>query len=281
MVPYRLEEVKMFKRSILAAFVVCGLAASTQAQESATIVLRSGEKLSAQLIDMGASGFTVRVGGQERQIAANDVAVIDFTGGGNLTDADWAKVSGQAVWLRNGQSVDGQLYDIGGTSPLRITLKTSSGDREFSSAEIGRIVLARPSGAVATTGAANTAGVPEGQGVAVPANVQWTPTGLTVRSGEVLTFSTTGEVRLNAEGTEVAGAAGSRAQRRATGAPLPQNYAGALIARVGNSAPFPIGDQTSVTMPANGQLFLGINDDHVSDNQGGFRVNIQRQSRRR
>ena len=35
-----------------------------------------------------------------------------------------------------------------------------------------------------------------------------------------------------------------------------------------------------VTMPAAGQLFLGINDDDVNDNQGGFRVNIQRSSRR-
>ncbi len=29
-------------------------------------------------------------------------------------------------------------------------------------------------------------------------------------------------------------------------------------------------------MPANGQLFLGINDDHVGDNSGGFRVNVKR-----
>jgi hypothetical protein len=34
-------------------------------------------------------------------------------------------------------------------------------------------------------------------------------------------------------------------------------------------------------MPASGQLFLGINDDDVNDNQGGFRVNIQRSGRRR
>ena len=272
----------MFKRSILAAVFACAVAASAQAQESATIVMRSGEKLTAQLVDMGGSGFTVRVSGQERQIATNDVAVIDFTGGGDLSAADWARVgSGQAIWLRNGQTVDGQLYDIGGTSPLRITLKTSTGDREFSSAEIGRIVLARPTSAVATSGSANTAGIPEGAGIAVAGNVQWTPTGLTVRRGEVLTFNTTGEVRLNADGSEIAGSAGSRAQRMAAGAPLPQNYAGALIARIGNSAPFPIGDQTTVTMPASGQLFLGINDDHLADNAGGFRVNVQRQNRRR
>ena len=58
-------------------------------------------------------------------------------------------------------------------------------------------------------------------------------------------------------------------------------YAGALIAKVANNgAPFPIGERQTVTMPADGQLFLGINDDHVGDNQGGYRVVIQRTTRR-
>jgi hypothetical protein len=48
--------------------------------------------------------------------------------------------------------------------------------------------------------------------------------------------------------------------------------AGALIGRVGNSQPFGIGDQkTALGMPATGQLFLGINDDHCGDNRGQFR----------
>jgi hypothetical protein len=270
----------MLRRSILAAVAVVALVAGTQAQENATLVMRSGEKVSGQLVDMGGVGFTVRVNGQERQIATNDVAVIDFGGNGDVSAEDWAKVSsGQGVLLKNGQSVEGQLYDIGGTTPLRITLKTSSGDRQFSSSEIGRIVLARPSSAVATSGSA-TAGIPEGQGIAVPANQQWTATGITVRRGEVLTFATSGEVRLSTDSSDVAGAAGARSQRLAAGAPLPQNFAGALIARVGNGAPFPVGDQTRVTMPAAGQLFLGINDDNVGDNQGGFRVNVQRSARR-
>ena len=84
--------------------------------------------------------------GQERQIPTNDVSVIDFTGSGDVSEADLNRVSGgaQTILLRNGQTIDGQLYDIAGTSPLRITLKTSSGERELSSSEIGRIVLSRP-----------------------------------------------------------------------------------------------------------------------------------------
>jgi hypothetical protein len=69
-------------------------------------------------------------------------------------------------------------------------------------------------------------------------------------------------------------------QRRAPGSPLPQNFAGALIAKVGNSAPSPIGDNTApVTMPADGQLYLGINDDDVNDNRGEFIVQVTRNRR--
>jgi hypothetical protein len=264
----------MFKRTILAAAAVCALAVSTQAQENATLVLRSGEKVAGQLVDMGGVGFTVRVNGQERQIATNDVSVIDFTGNGNVSEGDLNR--GQTLWLRNGQTVDGQLYDIAGTSPLKITLKTSSGDREFASSEVGRIVLSRPSPSVATSGSSSTAGIPEGTGVAVPGNAAWTPTGQTVRRGDRLSFSATGEVRLSTDASDVANANGSRAGRKSAAAPVPDAAAGALIARVGNSAPFPIGENQTVTMPANGQLFLGINDDHVGDNQGGFRVTLQR-----
>ena len=272
----------MLKRSILAAVATFALVAGTQAQEGATIVLRSGEKLNAQLVDMSGAGFTVRVNGQERQIGTNDVSVIDFTGNGDLSDADWARVGGgQTVWLRNGQTIDGSLYDIGGTTPLRITLRTSSGERNLSSNEIGRIVLARP-GPTGTSGSGTPVArpIPEGGGVAVPGNQAWTPTGFTVRRGERVTFNATGEVQLSTDSNDLASASGARSQRRAQGAPIPDVYAGALIARVGNSAPFPIGGQQTVTMPADGQLFLGINDDQVADNNGGYRVNIQRGARR-
>ena len=272
----------MLKRTILAAAAVCALVVTTQAQENATLVLRSGDKVTGQLVDMGGAGFTVRVSGQERQISTNDVAVIDFTGSGDLSDADWGRIANnQGVFLRSGQTVAGQLYDISGTSPLKITLRTSSGEREFSSGEIGRIVLARPGNAVATSGAtASNRGIPEGTGIAVSAGTQWTPTGLTVRQGERITFSATGEVQLSTDASDLANANGARSGRKSASAPVPDAAAGALIAKVGNSAPFPIGENQTVTMPANGQLFLGINDDHVGDNSGGFRVQATRAGRR-
>jgi hypothetical protein len=55
---------------------------------------------------------------------------------------------------------------------------------------------------------------------------------------------------------------------------------GALIARVGNGAPFLVASNTSpIAMPANGRLQLGINDDHHADNTGQFSVGITRLGR--
>jgi hypothetical protein len=264
----------MLKRTFLAlsvvALTVTGIA---QAQENATLVLRSGERISGQLEDMGGVGFTVKVNGVERQIPTNDVAVIDF-GAGDMSSADWEKISGgnHMVWLKNGQTVEGSLYDIGGSSPLRITFKTTSGDREFSSSEIARIVLARPNNA---SGVAATTGSAPGTAITVSGRQQWTATGMYVQRGQVVTLHTTGEIQLSGDPNDMATADGAKAQRYASRSPLPRNLAGALIGRIGNGRPFGIGTQTSITMPASGQLFLGVNDDSFNDNQGEFRVELQ------
>ncbi len=272
----------MFKRTILAlsvaALTFTGVA---WAQENATLTLRNGDKITGQLVDLGGVGFTVKVNGAERNIPTNDVAVIDFAGG-TMTDADWNKVAdgNQVVWLKSGETVSGQLFDIGGTSPLKITFKTASGDREFSSSEVGRIVLARPSNAVATSGSANLQ-APTGNGITVSAKTPWTATGITVRRGETLNFNATGEIQLSGDASDIASPYGAKSTRKASNSPLPNVLAGALIGRVGtNGAPFPIGTGVPVTMPAAGQLFLGINDDGFGDNAGEFRVEITRQNRR-
>lgn len=272
----------MLKRMMLALSVaILTLTVFAQAQETATLVTRSGERITGQLIDMGGAGFTIKVSGADRQVPTNDVTVIEFSGGA-MNSADWSKIGEgqQVVWLKNGDIVTGQLFDIGGTSPLRITVKTASGEREFSSNEIGRIVLSKPSNAVATTGSLTPA---TGAGLVVSAQQAWTPTGITVRKGETLTFNTTGEVQLSTDANDTAAPAGSKSQRFANGAPLPRALAGALIGRIGtNGQPFAVGNQVSIPMPEAGQLFLGVNDDDVNDNRGEFRVEIgQRATGRR
>jgi len=253
------------------------VAGAAYAQTSATLTLRSGEKVSGDLVDLGGAGYTIRVGGSERQIGQNDVAVIDFTGG-TMSNADWAAFTGSSmIVLRNGQTINGSLYDIGGTNPLRLTLKTSSGDREIASNEVARIVMARPDNvATGTSGAAGIANTPSVPGaVTVQANQPWTSSGMTVRKGQRLSFTTTGEVQLSDNANDVANANGAKDGRMAANAPVRAAAAGALIARVGNGTAFPIGASTdAVTMPADGILFLGVNDDGFADNKGNYQVVI-------
>ena len=124
------------------------------AQENASFLMHSGEPIAGQLIDMGGGGFTVLVAREERQVAVEDVAEIEFGDPGHpIGDGSQASprssTQGQAaVWLRDGDVVEGELYDIDGSRPLRITVRTSTGERQFSSAEIRKIVLADNTGAL-------------------------------------------------------------------------------------------------------------------------------------
>ena len=108
----------------------------------------------------------------------------------------------------------------------------------------------------------------------VPANRQWTPTGIRVNQGDVLRFTSSGEIRFTGDADDRASVAGSLAHKFVSGAPLPSALAGALIGRIDNGLPFGIGDQTTITVPASGLLYLGTNDDNVSDNSGQFQVII-------
>lgn len=118
--------------------------------------------------------------------------------------------------------------------------------------------------------------LPSALTIAVPGNRQWTATNIRVNEGDTVRFQTTGEVRFMGTAEGRAGAAGSIGQKYVPGAPLPRAFAGALIGRIDNGLPFGIGDQTSLRMPATGTLYLGINDDNVSDNTGQFQVEISR-----
>jgi hypothetical protein len=269
---------KMLKRTVLSAFCAAAILVPgvAYAQSSATLTLRSGEKVNGDLIDLGGVGYTVRVSGNERQIPQNDVAVIDFTGG-NMTDADWAKFTGGSqIVLRNGQTIDGSLYDISGTSPQRFTVKTNNGDREISSNEVARIVIARPQNAVATSGSGTPSTPSVAGAITVQANQAWTSTGITVRRGQTLTLTTTGDVQLSEDVNDLADANGHKGGRKPTAnGTMNQVLAGALIGRIGNGAPFGIGKATTITAPASGVLFLGVNDDQHADNKGNFQVIVR------
>jgi hypothetical protein len=261
--------------------LVLALAVIGSAAQNATVVLRSGERIAGELVDMGASGFSVSVGGDVRRIPTGEVAVIDFGGGTNFPSNEASQVTGgqHLVVLSSGQSVTGRVTDIGGDRPLRITVDTASGKRDFSSNEVRRIYLASPP----TRGAVGAAPPPPapaplpptGGQIRVPANQRWVDTGLTVRRGESVTFNASGRVKLSANANDTAGPPGAESGRRPTG-PMAGVLAGALIGRIGPVSMFAIGNQTNpLPMPADGRLFLGVNDDEVNDNTGEFVVDVR------
>jgi hypothetical protein len=122
-------------------------------------------------------------------------------------------------------------------------------------------------------------------------NRPWTNTGLTVRKGERLFFTATGEIRWAASGATcgpdgIDALIGWRVGR------------GGLVGRVGEQGkPFAIGSRTTlfpdkhprpphhphppppITVPRDGELFLGFESFTPGDNLGSFEVTIRPEKR--
>lgn len=263
---------KMFAGCGVGLFVVM-TALTANAQEVATLVLMDGQRPSGELIDLNAGGFTLRNDGTERQFPANDVATVEFVVAAPPPDVQSRVEAGQMlVVLRNGQIVEGRLVDIGGTRPLRLTFETPGGPRDFSSNDVAQIYLRRR---VSAAHAASPAVIPAGA-IVVQGNQPWTPTGLAVRKGDRIAFSASGDIMIAANASSGIGGSPT-VTSPSIRYPVVGSPVGALIARVGNGAPFIVGGNTqAITMPANGQLMLGINDDHFGDNSGTYTVMLTR-----
>ncbi|HSC26512.1 MAG TPA: hypothetical protein VLD67_04510 [Vicinamibacterales bacterium] len=272
------------------------LAAATEAQQG-TVLVTNGERVVGRVSDMDKNGFTVDVGGQERRIMKPEVVMIDFTGTSrNPTRDELNRIreGREVVVLKNGtiltgevvdyeRTMGGALKDLPASHAFRVRFQPAGGgeERTFLSSEVARFYFKDPS-SLTTGGGGGAPAQPGAMTIEVPANRPWTPTNLTVRQGETLRFESSGRIQLTLAEDDVAEPAGSLKGRYAPAPPLPRSLAGALIGRIGtNGRPFGIGNQTSVPMPAAGQLFLGINDDGFDDNSGEFTVVIRRSFQRR
>lgn len=252
---------------VAALAVVVFVAVTAWAGVRATILLKSGDRITGDLVDLNASGLVLDTNTGQRALPVGDVAIIDFEGGADLPTA---RVGGGRLVLRGGQVVEGRLVDIGGTEPLRVTFDTKDGQRDYRSDEISRIYVADPPGQPTTIPGT----VPPPGSITVRGDQVWTPTGVYVRRGQRVSFQSSGEVQLSGSENDVASVNGSRLGRYAQRSPLPMTLAGALIGRIGTGEPFGIGSQAQLTMPGDGQLFLGVNDDVVTDNRGEFNVTV-------
>ena len=290
----------MFQRWMCALTVAwLAFGAVGTAQDRATVQMRDGSKFEGRIEELTANGeLFVRVSqNDQRRVPVTSVALIDKVGGASgLPNTEIREATGpdHLLLLAGGASVKGRLVAIrGGEGSANENLPRTyvfraadGGERSYPPEQVSRIYLGGYPFA-ASSGSANPGRRPRPNrgndletGVDTPGAVHvaavsgWVATGMPVRKGEWISFSTTGEVQLSANPSDRAHAAGTT--RSAPGAPLPTVNAGALIGRVGNSAPFGIGDQAAVPMPFDGVLFLAVNDDERSDNAGEFIVSIRR-----
>ncbi|MGE0451497.1 MAG: hypothetical protein AB7Q29_18130 [Vicinamibacterales bacterium] len=277
----------MQRRMWLYALVTAGMllpGLPALAQNDATIVMTSGERKPAQNIGfVDRRDLIVRTSFQaEPRIPISDVAYIDF--GGTPDVPVGLSGSQEAVVLRDGTILKGQVQRIGHVdndnheTPYLVSFRTSAGEnRDFRGPQLARIYFHEPPGASQTASSVGTTGIQDTRAMTVDAKQQWVTTMITVRNGDRLHFSATGEITVSENrAADIAGPDGHREARVDRGAPLSTAPVGALIGRVGNSRPFAIGSDADVTMPASGMLFLGVNDGYLTDNEGAFRVEITR-----
>ena len=173
------------------------------------------------------------------------------------------RVEGELVGFRNGQIEFEERRGFGGTRALRF-------DRD----EVDRIDFQNSRYSNNNNNSSNLAGGrPTGmreKQVTVSADVAWNDAGIDVRAGQTVYFESQGRVRWGRDRQD--GPAGERNSPSNPNRPMGNRNAAALIGKIGNDMFF-IGDETGpVRMRTAGRLYLGVNDDVLTDNSGNFRV---------
>ncbi len=125
--------------------------------------------------------------------------------------------------------------------------------------------------------------------IVVPAAAGWMDAGIDVEQGDVFIFRAEGEITLQ-RGNPVGRCGPDGLDLRTVQQPILDLNLGALVGKVAQListridedtgeeirdeilALFPIGSGDRVVMPLRGRMFLGINENVVTDNGGEFRV---------
>jgi Ca2+-binding EF-hand superfamily protein len=242
-------------------------------------------------VDRNRDGVIIRtefLGGDFDDDRADRFDYLDVNGNNRVTRNEWHGSQEAFTWLdanRDGvltrQEVEGDGADQQGDLFARLDVnrnnRVNPAEWQWSRASFDRLdvnrdgVLTRAEMA----GGTNRRAGRDTATIGVGGTTRWIDTGLDVFAGDTVRFQTTGSVQLSTDGNDVADPGGSRARRLANDAPLPNRLAGALIARIDAGAPFFVGDRaTAMPVRQTGRLFLSVNDDHLDDNRGEFRVSV-------
>lgn len=118
--------------------------------------------------------------------------------------------------------------------------------------------------------------------IEVPGSSRGVDTAIELRTGDQLTITATGSVTAGRRAGVVSPDGGRQSAAGVFGAttyPVPTSGVGALIGYILQSngqasQAFLIGSQATITVPADGRLYLLVNDDNYTDNSGSFSVRI-------
>lgn len=117
--------------------------------------------------------------------------------------------------------------------------------------------------------------------ISVPGTSRMLDTGIDVRAGQPINITATGLITAGSRVGQVGPDGQSRSGFGGINArPVPSAGVGALIGYIRTldgqvSAAYLIGSQLSSSVPSDGRLILGINDDNFGDNSGSFSVTIR------
>jgi hypothetical protein len=284
----------------VATVTTVGAAQVVNTNRQVTLIMQNGERHAGTLSYHNDANLNLLENGQDKAYSQSDIAVVDF-GAGDPTASELNQlpsgtgsndVDRHMVALRDGSVVKGRMYTI---TPTAITFNTASGHQNIDLNNVARWYVNPPAARHVYANVLNTSGAAESAAsgartgaaaqtlpagaigsVRVDANRSWTDSGINVRRGDRLAFSTTGTIAVRRNEAENIGPDGSPSEVR-TGAPTAAIGIGGLIGRVGSGQPFAIGSTSGrILMPANGRLYLGVNDAGVTDNSGAFVVTIVR-----
>lgn len=273
------------------AALALGLSTVALAQEQATVLKRDGSRVSGRFEAWNRDNNSLYLRpsqGDQRIIPLGEASVLEVAGNADnlpANELEAARGGDHVLVLRNGDILRGRLVNIeGGEGSGKdgetryLSFKPNDGgERRAPFSEVRRLYFGNfpASSEAAPAAQAPEAALPPGS-VRVAANAGWVGTGLTLNRNDRVQFTTTGQVQLSTDPEDKAESAGSLRGRFAANAPAPSLLAGALIGRLGNGAPFAIGNQTNaLPMPGQGELMLAVNDDEHSDNQGAFVVTLR------
>jgi hypothetical protein len=285
----------MIRRVLLGSVLAAAVSVVAMANHPATFVLRSGERVSGELSYKGGTSYTLN----GKDYGSADIALIEFVPG-TPPQAELQQVPGvdnnpkeferHVFVTRGGELIFGKIYKISADGNVFTYDRREGGRQDIPSDQLARVyvnpgaartvyasVLNAPAATPTPTSAPAPAPVATGgTTIRVPANQAWTDTGILVNQGDRVAFQASGEIAYGRSAGQTATPDGGPDRRAQY--PIPTISVGALLGRVGTSAPFAIGTQTQpLPMPASGRLFLGINDNELTDNSGFYTVVVTRQ----